>query len=175
MLLLAGCAQAGSPSAEGQLLAEHGLSGLDARAVIERLESQTLNERPGDLRASVGTDVLKLSDQDGNETSLPMPETEFYLSLAPYAEETHECFNHSLTTCKGELRNEDITVRVVADGESRPLVDQNARTGDNGFAGIWLPRDLAGTIEVEHDGLSASGKVSTGSQDPTCVTTLKLA
>lgn len=29
---------------------------------------------------------------------------EFYVSVTPYLEQTHDCFFHSRTTCLGELR-----------------------------------------------------------------------
>lgn len=186
-LTLAGCAgdpQAPRPSdtsvtsaasgvAAGEIAEAHGLSGMDARAIIERLEATAVAERPSDLRASVRPEALVLSDTAGRETSLSMPADAYYLSVAPYRQQTHDCYFHSLTTCRGELRGEDVTVRIV-DATGAVLIDQDIRTNDNGFLGLWLPRDLEATMTIEDDGLSATAPIATGSGDATCLTTLRL-
>ena len=125
--------------------------------------------------ASVRADELVYSTQSGEETSVPLPEEEFYVSVAPFAEQSHECFYHALTSCVGEYFNEEATVSVVgADGET--LVEESVTTFDNGFIGMWLPRDLEGaTLNVEIDGKSGSVPLGTTEEDPTCVTTLQVA
>lgn len=163
------------PSAahEQDLLSAHGLAGLDARSVIERLDATPVADRSTELMASIRPDSLIVSDASGTETSLAMPAEEFYVSVAPYVDQTHECFFHSLTTCRGELANEHIDVHVVDDAGT-VLVDETMTTFDNGFVGLWLPRDITGTITLELDGRTVTGTISTGSDDPTCVTTLQL-
>lgn len=163
---------AGAPVTAETIAAAHGLAGLDARAIIDRLEATPVAERSKALMASVRPDGLRLIDGTG-EASLPMPD-EFYLSVAPYADNTHECFFHSLTTCLGELRNADISVKVT-DAAGAVLVDEDLRTSDNGFVGLWLPIGIEGTLTIEHDGLSATTPIATGPDDPTCLTTMQLA
>lgn len=167
----AGCT---AESAGSSIADEHGLAGLDAREVIERLDATSLAERSTDLIASVQPDELVLTSGDRTQ-ALPMPSDEFYLSVAPYVSRTHECYFHSLTTCLGELRNEQVHVTVTnwATGES--VVDDTLTTFDNGFVGIWLPRGMTGDITVEHEGRRATAPVSTAnSDDLTCLTSLRL-
>lgn len=183
-LALVGCAtapdegvvstQTGS-AAEAQFLADHALNDLDSAEIIEQLDTTALSERPSDLIASVRPDALLLSDDQGREVALPMPEDKVYLSIAPYESQTHDCYFHSLTTCVGELSNAEVKVTLTAeDGEV--IVDDATRTYDNGFVGVWVPRGFSGTLEVTHDGRTGSTPISTvNTDDPTCITTLQLA
>lgn len=182
VLTLAGCAGADSSpqptsadaSASAGLLADQGLEGLDATQVIERLDTMTLAERPSDLIASVQPDAVVVTDDQGREARLPMPEDQVYVSVAPYVDQTHECHFHSLTTCLGELGDESVDVTLTtADGEV--LVDETRRTYDNGFVGLWVPRDLDATLTITHDGRTGTAPITTrDADDPTCVTTLQL-
>lgn len=179
MLVLAGCAATPDVSAPTTaqngviVLAQHDLNGLDAKQIIDRLDALPVSERPADLFASIRPDSLLVSDGAGQEVIVPMPDGEFYVSMAPYVSQTHDCYFHSLTTCLGELQNEEVHVTITSiDGAV--LIDGNYRTFSNGFLGFWLPRDMAVTITLEHDGLSVTAPLSTSSDDPTCVTTLQL-
>lgn len=180
---LTACTSAGpepdstSDRAAATLVEQHDLEGLDARQVIERLDTMPVAERPDDLWASVEPDQLVLSDPTGGfeETALPMPADEFYLSVAPYRTYTHDCFFHSLTTCLGELGGETVQVTVTDEATGRTVLDETRTTYDNGFVGLWLPRDLTGTLTIEHDGDSTTSPVSTGGDDLTCLTTMQVA
>lgn len=164
------------PTAEASdtFLERHGLAGLDAAAVIDTLEATTLAERPTNLMASVQPEQLILSDDAGNTTSMDIPADTFYVSIAPYANQTHDCYFHSLTTCRGELANEAVKVTVVADDGST-IIDGEYTTQDNGFVGLWLPRDISGTITLVVGEKSVTAPISTGDEDPTCITTLQVA
>ncbi len=173
---------AGAPSATptnaaaDALLATVGLDGEDARTVVDTLDATALTERTDAFMASVRPDELLLIDADGTETSLPMPEDAFYVSLAPYVDVTHECYFHSLTTCVGEMQAEEIQVLVTDTATGEVLVDDTMTTFDNGFLGLWLPRDLDVEVTIEQDGLSATSVVSTSNEDDaTCITTMQLA
>ena len=180
-LLLSGCGSAGddaaptsTDSASGDTLLErHGLAGLSGAEVVDTLDRLPLDERPGDLMASVKPDQLVLTSGD-EELALPTPDGEFYLSVAPYVDQTHDCFHHSLTTCKGELGAKEVTFTITDGTSGEVLVDKTVTTFDNGFAGFWLPRDIEGTLTVEHDGLRGATDFATGAEDPTCLTTVQL-
>ena len=185
-LVLTGCATApshepASPSTNSQavdtgFLADHDLDGLDAAQVIERLDTMPVADRPTDLIASVQPDALVLTDDQKRETRLPMPEDEVYISVAPYREQTHDCYFHSLTTCTGELRNAVVEVTVTDNATGEVVHEAEATTFDNGFLGLWLPRGLDGTLTVTADGLTATAPIATtGAEDATCLTTLQLA
>ena len=177
---LAGCSSADEPeqaapsaTTEGSaLLADYDLEGRSARDIIEELDRA--EDKPANLMASIRYDELLVSSpsEPEKETSLPI-EDDFYLSMAPYVDQTHDCFYHSLTTYQGELVEEDLDVTITsADGEV--LVDETVTTYPNGFVGFWLPRDIEATLEVSHDGRSATSEIGTGSEDPTCLTTVQL-
>ncbi|MFF1541823.1 CueP family metal-binding protein [Microbacterium sp. NPDC058269] len=179
-IALAGCA-ALTPTADGdsmaaaqELLASHDLAGLDVEEVIERLDAMPVTDRPDDLLASVQPDALVLRDENGRESRLPMPEDSVYVSIAPFREQTHECHFHSLTTCLGELSDTEVRVIVTAD-DGTGLVDEKRRTQDNGFIGIWVPRDVDATLTIESEGLTGTVPLSTTSPDDrTCITDLQL-
>ena len=179
----AGCSGASAPTAEapaaaaaagsqaGAILDKLGLAGKDAGAVVDALDKKT-GERQRDIFASVRYDKLVLKD-GATETSIPMPDGRFYLSVAPYVDQTHDCFYHSLTTCQGEMADQTVDV-TITDASGKKLVAGPVKTYSNGFVGFWLPRDITGTITVTHDGRTATSPISTGQDAPTCLATLKL-
>lgn len=184
-LTLSACSTGGeiaSPSAPAEtaatgtsLLTDHGLEGLSAREVIDSLDSLAVADRPSDLMASVHPNELLVSDGE-REIALDMPADKFYVSVAPYVNDTHDCYFHSLTTCTGELQNTDVHVVVTDKATGAALVDETRTTFDNGFVGLWLPRDIDASITIEYDGRSATSDLSTRSDDDaTCVTTMQLA
>lgn len=155
------------------LLAEHGLDGKDTVELIDHLDRLGGTDRPADLFASVQPDQLVLAAGDV-ETAVAIPDDRFYLSVAPYLDQTHECYQHSLTTCTGELADTPVQVRIVNSGTDEVLVDETVTTFANGFVGFWLPRDIEAELEISHDGKTARADIGTGAGDPTCLTTLQL-
>ncbi|WP_432557613.1 CueP family metal-binding protein [Granulicoccus sp. GXG6511] len=167
--------QAGTGQSTGgenaqQFLARHGLAGQSAEQIVDQLD-RTNEDRHGGPVGSVRPNELVLSD-DGGQVSLPL-EDNFYLAFAPYLNRTHDCFNHNLASCQGELAQQTMDVKITT-GAGETLVDEPMTTFDNGFIGVWLPKDITGEITVEHEGKSVTAPISTGAQDPTCVTTLQL-
>lgn len=178
MVFLAACSSEDPSTSSGGSntpLSASGLGDASGRELVEELESLPLEERPSDFVASVETEEVVMVDEDGNESSVPLPVDEFYLSVAPYVDQTHECFFHSLTTCVGEMGNEELEVTVVEEDTGEVLVDETVQTHDNGFFGLWLPRDVDAELTIEHDGLTSTAPISTGEGDPTCLTTSQLA
>ncbi|WFE26098.1 CueP family metal-binding protein [Solwaraspora sp. WMMD791] len=188
VLTMAGCTGTGDParvagpapataaaSAEAQLLlARYGLAGKSTVEVIDRLDRLGLQQRPAELKASVRAGELLISD-GGQEHSLPIPADRFYLSVGPYLQQTHDCFFHAPTGCKGELAGKQVQVKVVNDADGTVLMDESRTTFANGFVGLWLPRNITGTLQITSDGKTAESKISTSDDAPTCLTTLRLA
>lgn len=183
-LLLAGCSSSSTPSSDAEtgapaaadassLLRDFGLDGMDTREVIDHLDRLGGDERPTDLMASIRTDEVVLSDGT-RETTLPMPADELYVSMAPYVDQTHDCFFHSLTTCQGELMNADVDI-LVRDDQGEVVLEETTTTYANGFVGVWLPRDLTGTVVLAIDGRSVEAPLSTTADSATCLTGLQLA
>ncbi|MGJ0184251.1 CueP family metal-binding protein [Corynebacterium glyciniphilum] len=161
-------------SGTGSWLADYNLDGLDAREITERLDALPVADRPEGLIASVEPETLVLFDNRGNETLMPLPADEFYLSFAPYLDQTHDCDFHSLTTCLGELRSQQFDVTVTEMGTNNVLVDETVSTFDSGFTGLWLPRDITATLTVEQNGHFGTVPFTTDDDAPTCITTLHL-
>lgn len=169
---LAGCSTPTNSMQVG-LLDEFGLAGKDTVEIIEYLDELPVTERPTGLMAAVRHDELLLTGAD-EEISMALPADSVYVSIAPYVNQTHDCFYHSLTTCRGELSGEEVTVTITTEA-GEILVDEDATTFDNGFIGYWLPRGLDGTITINHDGHSGTTLFSTAEDGATCITDLRLA
>jgi len=195
ILTLAGCstttagpAESGGPNANSAnqsaqdaaaaqaILAGFGVNGTNAHEVISTLDAQPVAERPKGLVASVRPGELVVGNADGDQSALPMPTDEFYLSIAPYMNHAHDCYFHSLTTCTGEMSNTPIHLSIVDKSTGEAIVDTETSTYDNGFIGTWLPRGIQATVTITADGKSATKDISTAKDDDaTCVTDMHLA
>lgn len=152
------------------------LSRTDVRTVIDRLDRAPLDERDDAVAASIRTDRVVLSDVDGSQVELAMPDGLTYISFAPYRTQTHDCTFHAPSSCVGELRNTELqlTITDLATGETR--VDEKTQTFDNGFVGAWLPRGIDAEVVIVVADSEARAVISTvNDDDPTCITTLPLA
>ncbi|TSI12554.1 hypothetical protein FO013_19940 [Brevibacterium aurantiacum] len=180
VLLLSGCATGGSDDAgepgdngASDLLAGHGLDDMDVTEIIDHLDRVPIDERSTTLMASVQPDELQLSDESA-ELGLDLPEDTSYISIAPFVDQSHECFYHSLTTCLGELSGEAVDVTITDSATGEEVVDETATTFDNGFVGFWVPRGITGTVEISSGGRDGTADFSTKDDGATCITGLRL-
>lgn len=155
---------------ESTFLAQHGLSGKSVEQMVETID-QSPQSRPLPYSASVTSTALKLSSGEQVYT-LPLGD-KFYLSFAPYEWQTHPCFNHSLSGCQGEMPEKTFDVKVT-DNRGDVVVQKEMKSGRNGFIGVWLPRNIEGTIEVSYNGKSAAHSIKTMNDSQTCLTELQL-
>lgn len=177
-LLLTGCATSEavppvdeqSPATFAQLESLR-IDTSDAATIVEGLDALKVADRPDDLTAVVHPGELQI---EPGSIVLPLPEDSFYVSIAPYVNETHACTFHSLTTCLGELQNTplELTITDVESGEV--VVRDITATADNGFVGAWLPRDHDFLVRIVSAQGFAEQQISTGEEDPTCITTMQL-
>ncbi|WP_342614673.1 CueP family metal-binding protein [Peribacillus frigoritolerans] len=123
--------------------------------------------------ASITSQQLIVTENDGSETSYDLPKGEFFVSIAPYINKTHPCMNHSLTGCQGELANKEFNL-YIEDLDGNVIQDEVVSSPSNGFIDLWLQQDKTFQIKIEHDGKMADLKLSTFEGDPTCITTMKL-
>ena len=166
----------GSGAAAGDaqaFLVRNGLAGKDVKAIVSELD-RTQDDKAKGLKGSVRQGELQLTDASGATAALPIPSDSFYLSMAPYVSQTHECFYHHLTGCQGELAGKAMK-GTITDAAGKALVDEQVTTYANGFVGFWLPRDVTGTITVAYDGKTVKAPFATDGTSPTCVATLQLA
>lgn len=168
-LTLSGCTSADS---DDQVLAGLGLDGRTGQEIVEQLDASP-DARPLAFAASVREDEVLISDGK-TEVAVDLPADQQYVSIAPYVDQTHECYYHSLATCQGELTEAEVAVTITgADGEV--LVDEVTQTYANGFVGFWVPRDVSGTIEVTYGDLTGSVPFTTFEGSATCITTLQVS
>src|SRR5690625_4785552 len=100
------------------------LAACNGKSANEELESK--DNEPTDIKelvynysvgkiknqsASITSKQLIVTDSDDKELVYDFPEEEFFVSIAPFINETHPCENHSLTGCQGELVNQDFEDR----------------------------------------------------------------
>ena len=180
-IMLSGCAsvEASSTSTpistDNDILAEHNLDGLDVGQLVNALDSMPLTDRPDGLTTSITAEALTLTDQHKHAVEVALPSDVIYVSIAPYQSQTHDCFHHSPTSCVGELRNVDVVVVVTNSETGETIFDENMQTFDNGFAGLWLPRDIQATITITRGGQAVTSSISTAGDDAqTCITTMQL-
>ncbi|QIC49554.1 hypothetical protein GAG94_22105 [Lysinibacillus sphaericus] len=140
---------------------------------IKELVNEYSGDKTKDESASITSNQLIVTDKEGIESAYALPEDEFFVSVAPYINETHPCTNHSLTGCQGELANKDIAV-YIEDSKGNVLVDETMKTLANGFIDLWLPRDQTYNIKMEHKGKTVESIFSSYESDGTCITTLQL-
>lgn len=187
MMFAAGCAPAesgdaaapsapavGSAAGTEAVLAGLGLDASDPTALAEGLEAMPVDSRTAELTAAITPTEVRVQPDQPGELVVPIPDDKFYLSIAPYRTQTHPCTFHVPTSCLGELRDTDAQLRITNAATGEVVVEREARTADNGFVGVWLPRDGEFTVEVTVDGDTGSQLVRTGDEDPTCLTTLQL-
>lgn len=149
------------------VLNKYDLAGLDVVEMVNVLDARI--DEPSTLNVSITPTTLILYD-DGVEYDFDLPKDKFYVSFAPYINSTHPCGQHNLVSCRGELKNETFHV-TITQNDGSILVDDNLTSMDSGFIGLWLPKDIEGTIRVEYNDLYIETTIFTFDQSDTCITT----
>lgn len=188
MLFAAGCAPAATDTGGGAsseatasapdtrtALSELGLDASDPVTLAAGLDALPVDARNAEFSAAIMPGEIRVQPDQPGELVVPVPEGQFYLSVAPYRTQTHPCTFHVPTSCLGELRDVPVQLTVTDVATGDVVVDRAAQTEDNGFLGVWLPADGEFTVEITVDGESGVQTVRTGAEDPTCLTTLQLA
>nr|WP_145406259.1 CueP family metal-binding protein [Paenibacillus xylanexedens] len=144
--------------------------GTDVRKLVEDIS--TGREKP--QSASISATTLTVTETGNKETTYTLPENEFFLSIAPYVQQTHPCEIHSLTGCQGEMVNEEFMVTIHDSEGNTFMKDEVLKSGANGFMDLWVPRDRTYLIRIVQDGKVAEKQLSTYPDDQTCITTMQL-
>ncbi len=154
-----------------EMLESFELSHMSTKEMVATLEDR-LNEPKTLINAGVQYDGIYLSN--GKRQVILEEKGMFYLSIAPYMNKTHPCGSHNLVTCRGEMVNQAFDVLVMND-QGDVIINETISTLSNGFMGIWLPKDMKGTITIKQGNYLATGLIETTKGSPTCNTTLKLS
>ena len=123
--------------------------------------------------ASITSKQLIVTDSNEEELVYDLPEDDFFVSIAPFINETHPCEIHSLTGCQGEMVDKDFDISIE-DMEGNIILDEAMNSGSNGFIDLWIPRDKTYRVKVTHDGKQVESEISTFENDGTCITTMQL-
>lgn len=155
---------------EAQFLTQHGLADKTVEEMVNTIDTSPLAQ-PLPYRSAVTPNEL-IIENNGKQYIYPLQE-KFYLSFAPFINKTHPCLIHSLSGCQAELANTTFNVKIN-DSEGKSIIDQDMTSGSNGFVGVWLPRNINGTLEVTYNGKKAQTVIATHRNSQTCLTTLQL-
>ncbi len=126
-----------------------------------------------DQTASITSTQLIVTENDDTEFTYDLPSDEFFVSIAPFMNETHPCMNHSLTGCQGEMVDKDLDFHIE-DENGQVIINETFNSGANGFVDLWLPRDQTYRVKITYDGKEAEAEISTFNNDGTCITTMQL-
>ncbi|UJW58327.1 CueP family metal-binding protein [Bacillus sp. A116_S68] len=142
------------------------------QAIIEMVhEYSTTNEE--DETASITPTELIITDSNDQEVIYDLVGDDFFVSIAPYVEETHPCTYHNLTGCQGEMIEEEFDI-YIENTKGEVIVDESLTSLANGFIDLWLPREETYYITIEHNGKTVDSEFSTFEDDATCITTMQL-
>lgn len=150
------------------VLERQNLKDYSVEKIVEKLQSSQDYE----IEGVVYGDRIVLEDAEGKQT-LKLPKEDFYLSVAPYIYTTKPCEIFDLTKGDGEMKHVTFFVEVI-DSNGNIILRENLSSGENGFVGIWLPRDINATLTVSYDSMIGTANISTDKDAPTCLTSLQL-
>ncbi|WP_062349931.1 CueP family metal-binding protein [Bacillus kwashiorkori] len=140
---------------------------------VKQLVAEYSANTKTNLAASITSNELILIEKNGKKQTFDLPKDEFFVSIAPFYEQTHPCEIHSLTGCRGELAKEEFHV-YIEDKDGNIIVNEKMTSLDNGFIDLWLPRDNTFFAKIEKDGKISELTFSTFAGDKTCITTMQL-
>ncbi|MDY0278209.1 MAG: CueP family metal-binding protein [Acholeplasma sp.] len=143
---------------------EYGLNIEDQESLINDLENKNFNQ---EISASISDQSIFIYHKN-KEYEIMLQEDLFYVSLAPYINQTHGCYTHSLTGCQGELIDIDFLVKIYNE-EDFLLEEKTINSGSDGFFGLFLQKGVTYKIIVEYEGLSTSYDINAFT-DQTCFT-----
>lgn len=142
----------------------------DLRALVNDYSSRDITAKSASITS---TELIVTNDKD-KETRYDISEEEFFVSVAPFINETHPCGNHSLTGCQGELADQDFDL-LIEDKDGKVIVDETMNSGPNGFIDLWLPRDQTFQVTITQDEKEVLSEISTFENSGTCITTMQLS
>lgn len=163
MMLLAACG-GGEDSNAGK--------GIDTKEIKELVHDYTVDNLQPESASITSTELIV--EDDNQQEVYQLPEEEFFVSIAPFINATHDCAIHSLSGCQGELVEEEFDVQIT-DSSGNVILDETKTTEKNGFIDLWLPRDDTYVVTITQEERTTESKISTFEGDNTCITTMQLS
>lgn len=146
----------------------------DEAAFKEKILDFSIRDTADDLDASITSEALIVTEENGNTFTESYVDYDFFVSIAPYINGTHPCYDHSLTGCQSELSEVTLSIHITNEAGD-VILDETTQTHKNGFVDLWLPRDDKYEVKISYLGKEAKGEISSFIGDPTCVTTMELS
>src|SRR5690625_7461118 len=78
----------------------------DIKQLVQDYSEGTINDQSASI---TGTELI-ITENDDQELDYDLPEDDFFVSIAPFINETHTCSIHSLTICLGKLVDKDLDI-----------------------------------------------------------------
>ncbi|MCK8489771.1 CueP family metal-binding protein [Paenibacillus sp. MBLB2552] len=157
----------------GQADKETESNAIDAQNIKQLVQDYSVGKLSA-KSASITSNQLIVDGDTADSMTYDLPKDEFFVSIAPYVDQTHPCEIHSLTGCRGEMTEQEFQVNVT-DANGNTVLDQKMKSQANGFIDLWLPRDQTYRVQVIHNGKTVESEISTFDGDQTCITTLQLS
>ncbi len=149
------------------------LAGLSPEKIMALADAWGMNAALNGLQVWTTSRQIHFLFVDGTRRDIQLPDDRVVVSVAPYIHKTHPCRDHTPSSCRGELADTDITVKV-ATADGRTVLDEKTATLPNGFVDLWLPRGETLDVTIQARGLTATQRIGTADSDPTCITTMEL-
>src|SRR5699024_2395274 len=130
---------------------------LDTNELKDEANDYTVDNLDPDSASITSHELVGVADN--KELGYELSVEKFFVSIAPFINETHECAVHSLTGCHGELVEEDFDV-LITDSSGEVVVDETMTTEKNGFIDLWLPRDETFVVEMTQGSRTTEAKIS---------------
>ena len=161
-IVLSGCGQTGSNNE----------AAIKVNNIKELVSDYSAGNKKSET-ASITSKELIVNKEDGDELIFDLSDEDFFVSIAPYVDQTHPWTNHSLTGCQGELVDTVFDV-FIEDSEGTVVLNEKVKSQSNGFFDLWLPRDKTYQIKIKYDDKVSESQISTFKDDGTCITTMQL-
>ncbi|MBU9714385.1 CueP family metal-binding protein [Evansella tamaricis] len=165
IVLLAACSEDSQNNTEQNEIDVQELKQLVHDHGVKNIENQV---------ASITDQELIVTHSDETQTVYTLPEDEFFVSIAPYINETHPCTFHNLTGCQGEMTEEEFQI-YIEDTDGNVVMNDTVTSLENGFIDFWLPSDNTYHITIAYDTMTVEAEFSTFEGDATCITTMQLS
>ncbi|WP_394237570.1 CueP family metal-binding protein [Niallia oryzisoli] len=127
-----------------------------------------------DQTAAITSNELIIMSSDESQDVYDISKEDFFVSIAPYINETHPWLFHNLTGCQGEMTNQEFEV-YIEDKKGNVIIDEIITSQSNGFINLWLPRDNIYRVIIKQGEKSVESMLSTFESDGTCITDMQLS
>lgn len=126
-----------------------------------------------EILSYINADNIVISFPDNEIVELELPEDKMFVAIAPYVDETHQCYFHYFSSCMAEMKSKSFTIELI-DNNTNSSVSKEVNSLNNGFFELWLDRNKKYEIFVKYSNKTGNDTINTFSKSRTCITTVHL-